>query len=120
MAPAASPASRDGLPENPRAWLVSAGRFKGIDSLRHRARVTTVADVPEPADGATDETLAADVEDVADDRLRLIFTCCHPAVPPDAQVAMTLREVCDLTTEEIGVSVRDAPAPRVLGRAGTL
>lgn len=92
---------RDGLPDNPRAWLVSAGRFKGIDSLRRRARVDTVADVPEPAHGATAETLAADVEDVADDRLRLIFTCCHPAVPAEAQVAMTLREVCDLTTEEI-------------------
>jgi RNA polymerase sigma-70 factor (ECF subfamily) len=93
---------RDGVPGNPRAWLVSAGRFKAIDGIRRRARFDTgledVADGLEatdadPADSA-DETLP-------DDRLRLIFTCCHPALGPDAQVAMTLREVCGLTTEEI-------------------
>jgi RNA polymerase sigma-70 factor (ECF subfamily) len=92
---------RDGLPENPRAWLVSAGRFKAIDTIRRRARFDTLDDVPERPDAAVDDRATADAEVLEDDRLRLIFTCCHPAVPPDAQVAMTLREVCDLTTEEI-------------------
>jgi RNA polymerase sigma-70 factor (ECF subfamily) len=90
---------RDGVPENPRAWLVSTGRFKAIDGLRRRARFQ-----PLPED--IEEHLAAEEDDpdgegVEDDRLRLIFTCCHPALPPDAQVALTLREVCGLTTEEI-------------------
>jgi len=93
---------RDGLPANPRAWLVSAGRFKGIDAMRRQARTDggydTVLDLT-GADGP-DPSLAAD-DVVEDDRLRLIFTCCHPALAPDAQVAMTLREVCGLTTEEI-------------------
>ncbi len=91
---------RDGVPANPRAWLVSAGRFKAIDSLRRRARFDAskrqlVADLEE-ATSAFEEG-----EDVEDDRLRLIFTCCHPALTADAQVPLTLREVCDLTTEEI-------------------
>jgi RNA polymerase sigma-70 factor (ECF subfamily) len=94
-----------GVPDNPRAWLVSTGRFKAIDSLRRRARFDAsrarlAAELEsaavEPAAFATDE--AGGIED---DRLRLIFTCCHPALPPDAQVALTLREVCGLTTEEI-------------------
>jgi RNA polymerase sigma-70 factor (ECF subfamily) len=91
-----------GVPANPRAWLVSAGRFKAIDRLRRR----TTFDASLPALTAEQEDAvfpAPDVTDdgVADDRLRLIFTCCHPALPPDAQVALTLREVCGLTTEEI-------------------
>jgi RNA polymerase sigma-70 factor (ECF subfamily) len=92
---------RDGVPANPRAWLVSAGRFKAIDRARRRARFD--ASVPELVDRleGDGDMPGRDDESVADDRLRLIFTCCHPALPPDAQVALTLREVCGLTTEEI-------------------
>jgi len=91
---------RDGLPAQPRAWLVSAGRFKAIDMLRRLARFDALDDVAEPvADGADPSTWID--ESVEDDRLRLIFTCCHPALAPDAQVALTLREMCGLTTEEI-------------------
>ena len=92
---------RDGVPENPRAWLVSAGRFKAIDGIRKSARL-------DPLDEDAEETLVSpddpgtwDREGIEDDRLRLVFTCCHPALQPDAQVALTLREVCGLTTEEI-------------------
>ena len=93
---------RDGVPANPRAWLVSAGRFKAIDSLRRRARFDPLDEVGDKADVAVVDPAAwADEESVEDDRLRLIFTCCHPALAPDAQVALTLREVCGLTTEEI-------------------
>jgi RNA polymerase sigma-70 factor (ECF subfamily) len=92
---------RDGVPANPRAWLVSAGRFKAIDAIRRRARFDALDDVPEDADALIDDAPSWDDESVEDDRLRLIFTCCHPALPPDAQVALTLREVCGLTTEEI-------------------
>ncbi|HEX6899708.1 MAG TPA: RNA polymerase sigma factor [Thermoanaerobaculia bacterium] len=91
---------KEGPPANPRAWLVSTGRFKAIDSLRRRARFdASVAELAERADAASRET--PDDPDVEDDRLRLIFTCCHPALAPEAQVALTLREVCGLTTEEI-------------------
>jgi RNA polymerase sigma-70 factor (ECF subfamily) len=94
---------RDGVPANPRAWLVSAGRFKAIDGLRRRARFDALDEVGDKADIAVHDAEAwADHEGVEDDRLRLIFTCCHPALSPDAQVALTLREVCGLTTEEIG------------------
>lgn len=99
---------RDGVPDNPRAWLVSAGRFKAIDSLRRRARFAA----SQPMLVAQLEELEqADWsgEDVEDDRLRLIFTCCHPALAADAQVPLTLREVCDLTTEEIACAFA-APA----------
>ncbi|KFX69599.1 RNA polymerase subunit sigma-24 [Pseudomonas taeanensis MS-3] len=92
---------RAGVPENPRAWLVSVGRFKAIDNLRRRARFN--ASLAQMA-MALDDRLDAqqmDQDGLEDDRLRLIFTCCHPALTPDAQVALTLREVCDLTTEEI-------------------
>jgi RNA polymerase sigma-70 factor (ECF subfamily) len=95
---------RDGVPGNPRTWLVSAGRFKAIDTLRRRARfdasLTELARRIELDAGPTTGNRPEE-EDVEDDRLRLIFTCCHPALPPDAQVALTLREVCGLTTEEI-------------------
>jgi RNA polymerase sigma-70 factor (ECF subfamily) len=91
----------DGVPANPRAWLVSTGRFKAIDVLRRRARFDrSLAALAESLDHAA--PAAGDLEDFEDDRLRLIFTCCHPALSPDAQVALTLREVCGLTTEEIG------------------
>jgi len=88
---------RDGMPANPRAWLVSTGRFKAIDGLRRRARFDSVEDF----DAVADEREERDDDDIEDDRLRLIFTCCHPALSHDAQVALTLREVCALTTEEI-------------------
>jgi RNA polymerase sigma-70 factor, ECF subfamily len=92
---------RDGVPDNPRAWLVSAGRFKAIDSIRRRARFDAIDDVAEEVEAVIDETAAWDDESIEDDRLRLVFTCCHPALAPDAQIALTLREVCGLTTEEI-------------------
>jgi RNA polymerase sigma-70 factor (ECF subfamily) len=93
---------RDGVPANPRAWLVSAGRFKAIDGIRRRARFDPLDDVAEEVEGIADETSAPwDAESIEDDRLRLIFTCCHPALAPDAQVALTLREVCGLATEAI-------------------
>ena len=95
---------RDGVPANPRAWLVSAGRFKAVDALRRRARFdATLATLAQRLDADVGTPAGADEseDDVEDDRLRLVFTCCHPALPPDAQVALTLREVCGLTTEEI-------------------
>ena len=99
---------RDGLPANPSAWLVSTGRFKAIDALRRRARFD--ASQGELARRLERETADPDDEQVvADDRLRLIFTCCHPALPPDARVALTLREVCGLTTEEIARAFLTSP-----------
>lgn len=92
---------REGIPGNPRAWLVSAGRFKAIDAIRRRARFSSIEDFVDQVESIPDESVAADPDSVEDDRLRLIFTCCHPALPSDAQVALTLREVCGLTTEEI-------------------
>ncbi len=90
---------RDGLPDNPRAWLVSTGRFKAIDQLRRRARFdTSLEDVADRLDEEAEEMAEESIED---DRLRLVFTCCHPSLSPDAQIALTLREICDLTTEEI-------------------
>lgn len=100
---------RDGVPDNPRTWLVSTGRFKAIDVLRRRARFKA----SQPLLLAQLEELEqADWsgEDVEDDRLRLIFTCCHPALAADAQVPLTLREVCDLSTEEIARAFLSAPA----------
>lgn len=97
---------QEGVPDNPRAWLVSTGRFKAIDRLRRQARFAPLlqaqADTLEAADWS--------VEDVEDDRLRLIFTCCHPALAADAQAALTLREICDLTTEEIARAFLATPA----------
>jgi len=102
---------RDGIPANPRAWLVSAGRFKAIDDLRRRARFEASGEeiIDSLADESADPSDAAD-DSVGDDRLRLIFTCCHPALAGDAQVAMTLREVCGLTTEAIAAAFLAAPA----------
>src|SRR5213078_3402758 len=92
----------DGVPANPRAWLVSAGRFKAIDGLRRQRRFESLDEEGREIDVAVIDAAAwADAESVEDDRLRLIFTCCHPALAFDAQVALTLREVCGLTTEEI-------------------
>jgi RNA polymerase sigma-70 factor, ECF subfamily len=101
---------RDGVPSNPRAWLVSAGRFKAIDGIRRRARLTALDDVAEQVEAIPDEAVAPEDESLEDDRLRLIFTCCHPALPPDAQVALTLREVCGLTTEEIARAFLSSPS----------
>jgi RNA polymerase sigma-70 factor (ECF subfamily) len=107
---------QDGVPGNPRAWLVSAGRFKAIDGIRRRARFDENAeamarfyedqggaqgDSPGDSAGEHGETPGKGDEGLGDDRLRLIFTCCHPALAPDAQIALTMREVCGLTTEEI-------------------
>jgi len=91
----------EGLPANPRAWLVSAGRFQAIDALRRRARFE--ASQPDIADAlqGPEPTIASLSDELPDDRLKLIFTCCHPALAPDARAALTLREVCGLTTEEI-------------------
>ena len=101
---------RDGVPANPRAWLVSAGRFKAIDVLRRRARFDrSLAELAERLDADPVEPGGSDAESVEDDRLRLIFTCCHPALAPDAQAALTLREVCGLTTEEIARAFLAAP-----------
>ncbi len=101
---------RDGVPANPRAWLVSTGRFKAIDAIRRRARFdASLAALAAQLDADTRDAAVQDDEGVEDDRLRLIFTCCHPALPPDARVALTLREVCGLTTEEIARAFLTAP-----------
>jgi RNA polymerase sigma-70 factor (ECF subfamily) len=115
---------RDGVPSNPRAWLVSAGRFKAIDAARRQKRFDALDDVGEKADVAVIDTEAwADEESVEDDQLRLIFTCCHPALAPDAQVALTLREVCGLTTEEIAHAFLTPPptlAQRIVRAKGKI
>src|SRR5947207_2178451 len=101
---------RDGVPANPRAWLVSAGRFKAIDALRRRARFDrSLARLAEDLDAGASDEFAWEEEGVEDDRLRLIFTCCHPALSPEARVALTLREVCGLTTEEVARAFLIAP-----------
>jgi RNA polymerase sigma-70 factor (ECF subfamily) len=90
------------VPTNPRAWLVSTCRFKAIDGMRQRARCeASFAELAERLDVSASDDGEQDAVVVEDDRLRLIFTCCHPALSPNAQVAMTLREVCGLTTDEI-------------------
>jgi len=106
---------REGVPDNPRAWLVSAGRFKAIDGIRRRSRFTAMEDVAELVEAIPDEAATAEAENIEDDRLRLVFTCCHPALSPDAQVALTLREVCGLTTEEIAQAFLSA-APTLAQR----
>jgi RNA polymerase sigma-70 factor (ECF subfamily) len=100
---------QSGVPANPRAWLVSAGRFKAIDSLRRGARFNaSLATLAEQLDTSRGDPSNAD--DIEDDRLRLIFTCCHPLLPPEARVALTLREVCGLSTEEIAHAYLTAPS----------
>jgi len=102
---------RDGIPTNPRAWLVSTGRFKSITAMRKRARFdASLTEIAERLEAAAREAGGQDEESVDDDRLRLIFTCCHPALTPDAQIALTLREVCGLTTEEIAHAFLSAPS----------
>lgn len=101
---------REGIPANPRAWLVSAGRFKTIDGIRRRARFdASLAEIAERLHSEAVDPASAVEEELEDDRLRLIFTCCHPALPQDAQVALTLREVCGLTTEEIARAFLTSP-----------
>ncbi|HEX8540821.1 MAG TPA: RNA polymerase sigma factor [Pseudomonas sp.] len=97
-----------GVPQSPRAWLISAGRFKAIDSLRRRSRFN--ASLIQMARELEDQVQTPDLDSVEDDRLRLIFICCHPALTDDAQVALTLREVCDLTTEEIARAFLTKPS----------
>jgi RNA polymerase sigma-70 factor (ECF subfamily) len=102
---------RAGVPANPRAWLVSTGRFKAIDSIRRRARFNaSLVELAAQLDSNTHEAPEPDDQGVEDDELRLIFTCCHPALPPDAHVALTLREVCGLTTEEIAHAFLTSPS----------
>jgi RNA polymerase sigma-70 factor (ECF subfamily) len=102
---------RDGVPDNPRAWLVTAGRFRAIDTIRRRARFdASLEEIAQFMESQAADTAAHDDEVVEDDRLRLVFTCCHPALSAEAQVALTLREVCGLTTEEIARAFLTTPA----------
>ena len=110
------------MPANPRAWLISVGRFKAIDRIRRRARFDPLDDADSgPVIASTDDFSEKDNEGVEDDQLRLIFTCCHPALAPDARVALTLREVCGLTTEEIArafLTTAAHPGPAHRARQG--
>src|SRR4029078_9270800 len=103
----------EGLPDHPRAWRVSGRRFKAIDNIRRQARFDALDD--EHAEQLAAEEPGREVDEIEDDRLRLVFTCCHPALAPDAQVALTLREVCGLTTEEIARAFL-TPAPTLAQR----
>jgi RNA polymerase sigma-70 factor (ECF subfamily) len=106
----------EGIPQNPVAWLVSAGRFKSIDKQRRDARFEHLEDRPDVAESLADQTDPLDEQELLeDDQLRLVFTCCHPALAPDAQVALTLREVCGLTTEEVAAAFL-TPAPTTAQR----
>jgi RNA polymerase sigma-70 factor (ECF subfamily) len=101
---------RTGIPEKPRPWLVSTARFKAIDAMRRRARLGGAQkDIALHMEARMNEASVAD-DEIEDDRLRLIFTCCHPALPPEGQVALTLREICGLTTEEIARAFLVTPA----------
>lgn len=102
---------RDGIPANPRAWLVSTGRFKAIDGMRRRTRYdASLNELAKHIETTTSDPLEQTDEHIDDDCLRLIFTCCHPALSEDAQIPMTLREVCNLTTEEIARAFLTKPA----------
>jgi RNA polymerase sigma-70 factor (ECF subfamily) len=102
---------RDGVPANPRAWLVSTGRFKAIDNMRRRARYdASLTELAKQIERVTSDPTEQEDESIEDDRLRLVFTCCHPALSPEAQIPMTLREVCNLTTEEIARAFLTKPA----------
>jgi RNA polymerase sigma-70 factor (ECF subfamily) len=107
----------EGIPQNPASWLVSAGRFKSIDKQRREKRFDHLEDRPDVSESLADESARTDdlPELLEDDQLRLVFTCCHPALAPDAQVALTLREVCGLTTEEIAAAFL-TPAPTIAQR----
>jgi RNA polymerase sigma-70 factor, ECF subfamily len=105
----------EGIPDNPRAWLVSAGRFKAIDNIRRESRFDSLDDHEDRVESLAAPEPTREVDEIEDDRLRLIFTCCHPALASDAQVALTLREVCDLTTEEIARAFL-TPAPTLAQR----
>jgi RNA polymerase sigma-70 factor (ECF subfamily) len=107
---------RDGIPESPRAWLITTGRFKAIDRLRRRSKFEAdIAEIEERIEQIADPAQPGDAGGIEDDRLRLVFTCCHPALAAEAQVALTLREVCGLTTEEIARAYL-VPAPTVAQR----
>jgi RNA polymerase sigma-70 factor, ECF subfamily len=102
---------KEGVPANPRAWLISAGRFRAIDAMRRRARFdASQAAIAEQLGAETRDAATFEDESIEDDRLRLIFTCCHPALPSEARVALTLREVCGLTTEEIAHAFLTVPS----------
>src|SRR5580692_857444 len=99
-----------GIPDNPRPWLISTARFKAIDAIRRRARFDGAQrDLVAHMESRVDDAPGGD-EEIEDDRLRLIFTCCHPALPLEGQVALTLREICGLTTEEIARAFLVTPA----------
>ena len=101
---------KTGIPDKPRPWLISTARFKAIDSIRRRARFDEAQrDLAAYIEERINEA-PFDEEGIEDDRLRLIFTCCHPALPPEGQVALTLREICGLTTEEIARAFLVTPA----------
>src|SRR5262247_57592 len=107
---------REGIPANPRAWLVATGRFKAIDAIRLRARFdASQEELAGRLEAESSIPSPGETEDIEDDRLRLIFTCCHPVLSADAQVALTLREVCGLTTEEIARAFL-TPAPTLAQR----
>jgi RNA polymerase sigma-70 factor (ECF subfamily) len=115
---------RDGVPANPRTWLISAGRFKAIDAMRRRARLdASLGQIAVRMNTEVLDEVGLDDEGIEDDRLQLIFTCCHPALPPEARTALTLREVCGLTTEEIARAFLTAPptvAQRIVRAKGKI